>query len=218
MAQPLLLCQVHSHAGRSRTLKYSSQRIPVLLQCLLFLAPLFLAGGLQARNQVLGEIHFVAANKAATNSGVWVDGQSVGYLKELKGSRKVLLLPGKHRIEVREAGYRKFTQAVNLEPGQKDVVRVAMRKDPEIHYSNETALVKLSGNPGRAAVFVDKRYVGHVDQFNGHGQGMLMTPGQHDIKISMPGYQPFDTEVNLLPHQKLQIRTNLIPVASQTKG
>jgi hypothetical protein len=29
----------------------------------------------------------------------------VGYLKELKGSKKVLLLPGQHVITVRQGGY-----------------------------------------------------------------------------------------------------------------
>jgi hypothetical protein len=44
-------------------------------------------------------------------SGVWVDGEYVGYLKELKGSKKVLLLPGEHVVTVRQDGYQDFTQA-----------------------------------------------------------------------------------------------------------
>jgi hypothetical protein len=61
-------------------------------------------------------------------------------------------------------------------------------------------------------VFVDKQFVGHIDQFNGHGQGMLLTPGKHEIKVSLPGYQAFETEVTLLPRQKLKLKTNLLPV------
>ena len=196
----------------------SSKRVVTLLQCLLLLVPLFWAGRIQAKNQVLGQIHFIAANKAAKNSGVWIDGQYVGYLKELKGSRKILLLPGKHQVEVREAGFRNFTREVTLEPGEEEMVSVAMQKDPGIHYGNETAQVKISGQPERAAVFVDKQFVGHINQFNGHGQGMLLTPGKHEIKISLPGYQSFETEVNLLPHQKLKIKTNLMPVGTRTHG
>lgn len=199
-------------------MNHSSKRVTVLLQCLMILAPLLGASPIQAKNRVLGQIHFVAANKAARNSGVWIDGQYVGYLKELKGSRKILLLPGKHKVQVREAGYKNFTREVSLEPGQIAVVRIAMQKDPASQYSNETALVKISGRPDRAAVFVDKRFVGHISQFSGHGQGMLLTPGKHLIKISMPGYESFETEVNLLSHQKLKLKTNLIPDSSGTQG
>src|SRR3989442_1698385 len=49
-------------------------------------------------NEVLGEIELVGATKIEKTSGVWVDGQYLGYLKELKGSKKILLLPGSHEL------------------------------------------------------------------------------------------------------------------------
>jgi hypothetical protein len=55
-------------------------------------------------NQVLGEVELVGASKVEQTSGVWVDGQYVGYLKELKGAKKILLLPGEHEISVRQDG------------------------------------------------------------------------------------------------------------------
>ena len=125
----------------------------------MFLASILMTGGLQARNQVLGQINFVPANKAAKNSGVWVDGQYVGYLKELKGSKKILLLPGKHRIQVQQSGYVGFTRQVNLGPGEIKTVEVSMEKDTGIKYSNDNAQLKISGNPERAAVFVDRQFV-----------------------------------------------------------
>ena len=57
-----------------------------------------------AENQVMGEIQFEGKSKIEKTSGVWVDGQYVGYLKELKGAKKVLLLPGEHTINVRQNG------------------------------------------------------------------------------------------------------------------
>ncbi len=189
-----------------------SIKVKALFPCLLLLAPLLVGGRLQAKNQVLGQVQFEAANKAAKSSGVWIDGQYVGYLKELKGSKKVLLLPGKHQVEVKQSGYQPFTREVNLEPGQKEIVTVAMQTDPTAHYGDQSAVVKISGKPDRAAVFVDRQFVGHIDQFNGPGQGMLLTPGKHEIKVSLPGYQAFETEVTLLPRQKLKLKTNLMPV------
>ena len=192
-------------------MKLSIKQVKALFPCLLLLAPLFLGGRLEAKNQVLGQIQFEAANKAAKSSGVWIDGQYVGYMKELKGSKKILLLPGKHQVEVKQDGYQPFTREVNLEPGQKEIVTVAMQKDPSARYGGQSAVVKISGKPDRAAVFVDKQFVGHIDQFNSAGQGMLLTPGKHEIKVSLPGYQAFETEVTLLPRQKLKLKTNLMP-------
>jgi hypothetical protein len=160
-------------------------------------------------NEVLGEIQFVGASKVEKTSGVWVDGQYVGYLKELKGSKKVLLLPGEHEIVVRQAGFKDFTQKIVLEPGQKQVANVAMAKDPQAQYPDITAEVKFKVKPNRAAVFVDDRFVGFVDQFDGPGQWLLLASGKHQVKITLPGYKTFDTEINLLPNQKFELKTDL---------
>src|SRR5207237_7033126 len=57
-------------------------------------------------NEVLGEVELVGATKVEKTSGVWVDGQYLGYLEELKGTKKILLLRGKHEIMVRQGGYK----------------------------------------------------------------------------------------------------------------
>jgi len=125
--------------------------------CLLFVVPL------HAKNDVLGEVELIGATKVEKTSGVWVDGQYLGYLNELKGSKKILLLPGRHEIVVRQAGYQDFAQQVVTEPGTKQVIQVTMQKDPRVQLPTVTAAVKLSVSPNRAAVFVDGAFVGHVD-------------------------------------------------------
>jgi hypothetical protein len=42
------------------------------------------------------------------------------------------------------------------------------------------------------------------------GQAMLLTPGQHRVRLALPGYLPFETTVDLRPHQKLKIETALV--------
>jgi hypothetical protein len=164
-----------------------------------------------AQNQVLGEVQLVGKSKADKTSGVWVDGQYVGYVGELKGNKKILLLPGEHEIAVHQAGYTDFAQKVVVEPRKKIVVQVVMLKDPQAHFSRVTAQIKLHVTPERAAVFVDDAFVGSVNEFSGVGHGMLVSPGKHRIKIALPGYQAFDTEVSLLPRQKITIKTDLLP-------
>ncbi len=164
---------------------------------------------LWAGNDIMGEIQFVGASKVEKTSGVWVDGQYVGYLKELKGSKKVVLLPGQHEIIVRQGGYHDFTQKVILEPGQKHVIQVAMEKNPAAQFPDATAQVKMSVSPNRAAVFVDDQFVGHVDEFDGPGQALLVAPGKRRVKITLPGYRTFETELNLLAEQKFELKTEL---------
>ena len=112
---------------------------------------LLFASAALAENRVLGEVEIQGANKVEKTSGVWVDGQYVGYVKELKGDHKLLLMPGEHTIVVRQSGYGDFTQLVTVEPGMKQVLEVKMSKDPRTHPPQVTAQVKLDVNPDRAA-------------------------------------------------------------------
>ena len=163
-----------------------------------------------AQSQVLGEVKLVGKTKADKTSGVWVDGQYLGYVMELKDDKKILLMPGEHEIAVRQAGYTDFTKKVVVEPRKKTEVEVVMLKDPRTRLPTVTSLVKLKVTPDRAAVFVDDAFAGTVAEFSGVGHGMLVSPGKHRIKIALAGYQAFETEVNLLAHQKMTIKTNLL--------
>jgi len=169
---------------------------------------LLVANALAGRNEILGEIEFKGTTRIDKTSGVWVDGQYLGYVDELEGSRKVLLLPGEHEIVVRQAGYKDFTQEIVLQPGRQHAVWVKMEKDPRVSPPAVTSTVKLSVEPKRAAVFVDGVFAGHVDEFDGR-RGMLVAPGKHRIEITLPGYRTFQAEVSLLPYQKFELKTQL---------
>jgi len=179
----------------------------VLAVCTLLSAPY-----LDAQNQVLGELQLQGETDAEKTAGVWVDGQYLGYLKELKGTKKILLLPGEHQITARQAGYLDFTRKVVLQPGEKQLLNVAMQKDTRVQFPTVTAEVKLAVNPDRAAVFVDGVFLGHVGEFNGVGKALLVAPGKRRIRISLSGYETFETEVTLKPNQKFKIQTDLAKV------
>ena len=165
---------------------------------------------LQAENRVLAELRFVPSTSADKGAGVWVDGHYVGYVKELKGDKKVLLLPGKHDIVVRQAWYKDYVTEALLQPGQVHTITISLAKDVRTSPVPATGELKISATPARAAVFVDDQFAGHVDEFDGPGQAMLLTPGHHRVRIALPGYLPFDNVVDLRANQKLKIETALV--------
>jgi hypothetical protein len=169
-----------------------------------------LAPALHAGNDVLGQVDLVAASKAERDSGVWVDGQYVGYLRELKGSKKLLLLPGEHEISVRQGGYLDFTQKVTVRAGETQTLEVKQEKDARVQMPQVTAEIKLEVNPNRAAVFVDGVFVGHVAEFGGIGKALLVAPGKRRIRISLPGYQTFETDLEVVANQKSTVKTELV--------
>src|ERR1700723_1856111 len=198
-----------SYEVREVGMKKALRSLDPFLRVVLLVCALLPPASMYAENDVMGEIQFEGKSHVEKTSGVWVDGEYVGYLKELKGSKKVLLLPGEHAISVRQDGYQDFTARILVQPGQKEIVRVAMEKAPTGPLPDVTATVKIAVNPSRAAVFLDGLFVGHVGEFEGLGRGMLVGPGTHQIKIALPGYQTFQTDVNPLADQTVEIKTDL---------
>lgn len=184
--------------------------VSLALSCVV--SPLF------GQKQIMGEVDFYGATKVEKSSGVWIDGQYVGYLKELKGSKKILLLPGEHQISVRQSGYIDSSQKIIVEPRQTQLVRVKMQKDPGATIPRVTATLKLDIHPTRAAVFVDDAFLGHAGELGGAFHSMLISPGRHRIKVELPGYRTFETEVNLLAGQKSKIKTELVQGSIEQAG
>ncbi len=174
------------------------------------LAVVVAVGLAKAEDKVQSELKFVAHTKADKTAGVWVDGQYVGFVKELNGDKKITLLPGKHEVIVRQAWYKDYVEQIVLEPGQTTVVNVALLKEAKPNTREATGELKISATPTRAAVFVDNQFAGNVNEFDGAGKAMLLTPGRHSVRIALPGYLPFETVVDLRAHQKLKIQTELV--------
>lgn len=190
---------------------YRSFRLPSAALVLALSYFLLVPPRLAAQNsKVMGEVKFKGASGVEKDAGVWIDGTYVGYVKELKGDKKLLLLPGKHQITARESGYGDFVQDVVIEPGQKQKVRVAMHLLTGARPPSITAELKLTVDPGRAAVFVDDNYAGHASEFGGALHSLLISPGKHRIRVALPGYQTFETEVSLLAGQKSEVKTELL--------
>jgi hypothetical protein len=200
----------------SATKPIQALMISLAFTCFL-LAPACMRAG---QNEVMGELKFSGAKKADRDSGVWIDGQYVGYLKELKGDKKILLLPGEHEVLVRQAGYEDFTKKMVVEPRGVQRLRVSLEKDPRVQYPTAAnrAILKLNITPDRAAVFVDDGYIGHASDFGGALHSMLVIPGKHRVKIELPGYRTFETEITLLPGQKSEVKTELVAGSIEQAG
>ena len=155
----------------------------------------------------MGEVRFTADNQVERDSGVWIDGKYAGYVKELKGDRKIMLVSGEHEILIRQAGYKDFTKKLVVDPDQIQTVAVVLEEDTKVSYPGSNAAeFRLDILPKRAAVFVDDGYMGHGGDFGGRFHSMLVAPGKHHLKITLDGYQTYETEVDAVASNKSQMK------------
>jgi PEGA domain-containing protein len=156
-----------------------------------------------AQAQPTGEVRFSADNEQERDSGVWIDGKYFGYVKELKGERKVLLPPGEHEVSIRSDGYKDFVKKITVQPGEAQTIDVVMEENPKsIYPGDDAAEFRLDIQPKRAAVFLDEAYVGHGGDFGGRFHSMLVAPGKHRLKVTLNGYRSYETEINPVANEK----------------
>src|SRR5690349_17702402 len=122
-----------------RSLSSSRSYLVALLALSSLGAPTFL----QADGRVQAELQFSGHSGSDKKAGVWIDGQYVGFVQELNGDKKVLLLPGKHEILVRQAWYKDYVEQVVLEPGEVHKVTLRMVKDGHPAPSTATGELKI---------------------------------------------------------------------------
>lgn len=177
---------------------------------LLALALSVAAVATHAANPILGEIEVKATSRIEKNAGVWVDGQYMGHVKQLRGKSRLFLIPGTHDLVFKLVGYEDVEQSITVEPGRHTEYRLTMQQKSDLNYptDEQTAKLIISVAPEDAAVFVNDQYAGHVDRFDS-GKGMRLRAGTYRFRITMPGYQPFETELTLRASQNYEIRTDL---------
>jgi hypothetical protein len=154
-----------------------------------------------------GEVRFTADNQDQRDAGVWIDGKYAGYVKELKGNRKVMLPPGEHDFLFRQAGYQDFTKKIVVEADQIQTIAVVLEENPKLTYPGSNAAeLRLDIQPKRAAVFVDDGFMGHGGDFGGRFHSMLVSPGKHRLKVSLDGYKTYETEIDAVAGNKSQTK------------
>jgi hypothetical protein len=160
----------------------------------------------------MGEVRFTADNQDERDAGVWIDGKYAGYVKELKGDRKVLLPAGEHEISIRQAGFKDLKSKVVVDPDQPQTVAVVLEENPKLTFPGaDAAELRLDIRPKRAAVFMDDHYMGHGSDFGGRFHSMLVTPGKHMLKVTLEGYEPYEMEIDPTAKTKTEMTINLKP-------
>jgi PEGA domain len=163
-----------------------------------------------AAKPLLGEVEIEAGSKLERNAGLWLDGQYVGYVKDLTGKGRLVLVPGEHTLLFKLAGYDDVSSTIVVEPETRKQYRLAMRQAADVSYPSkaETAQLRMAVKPEEAAIFVNDVYVGHIGRFSGR-QGMRLSAGTYRFTIALPGYEAFDTELTLRAGQTYEIKTEL---------
>jgi hypothetical protein len=114
-------------------------------------------------------------------AGVFVDGKYVGPAANFKMARKYSVAAGEHEIKLIDPRYEEMTVKATVQAGKTTTIKQSLKPiEPAKPPFGRVRTI----NPDKfAAVYVNGKYFGHVDEFNNSAQGILLNPGEYEIRI-----------------------------------
>lgn len=123
----------------------------------------------------------LAAKVNPGRAGVFVDGKYFGPAANFRVVRTYSLPAGEHEVRLIDPRYQEFVTKVNIQAGKKLTLRETLTALP-LAKPPFGRLRTLSADKF-AAVYVNEKYCGHADEFSNFAQGLLLNPGEYDVKI-----------------------------------
>jgi hypothetical protein len=75
--------------------------------------------------------------------------------------------------------------------------------------SGRYAVVKTDVSPEEALVYLDGKYIGTADDFDGFPDFLYLGPGTYHLEFRLPNYQTYATDVEVTRGQQLRIKQEL---------
>jgi hypothetical protein len=134
-------------------------------------------------------------------TGIFVDGKYLGPAANFKKSRTYAVPAGEHEVLLTEPRFKDYTTKVTIVPGKTFHLKYAMEALP-IPKGPFGRLRIIPGNSDKfSPVYINNKFMGHVDEFSNSEQGLLIPPGDYEVKIVISESNPKIEKVSIKENQ-----------------
>ena len=139
-------------------------------------------------------------------AGVFLDGKYLGPAANFGRARTYGVPAGEHELKLVEPRYEEVTTKITVKAGAKTVHTETMKALPVPQPPFGTL---RTIHPDRfAAVYINGKFMGHVDEFSNFAQGMLLNPGTYALKIvpTADGAAAIEKQITIEANKKLIVQ------------
>ncbi len=130
-------------------------------------------------------------------AGVFIDGKYVGPAANFRVARKYTVASGEHEVKLSDPRYEDIVTKVTIQPGKTFKLAETMKPRPPA--KPPFGRLRTISSDKFAAVYVNGRFMGHVDEFSNSSQALELSPGEYTVKIV-----PIGSEQGHEEHVKLE--------------
>jgi len=129
-------------------------------------------------------------------AGVFLDGKYLGPAANFRVARTYTVPAGDHELKLEEPRYEGIAKKITIQPGKRTVVSEKMKALPTP--KGPFGHLRTENTDKFAAVYVNNKFYGHVDEFSNASQALLLPPGEYEVRIEpTAGGSPVTQKVKL---------------------
>jgi hypothetical protein len=156
---------------------------------------LLLLGSLPALAQT-SDMGYLTAKVSPGRAGVFLDGKYLGPAANFRVARTYTVPAGEHEVRLTDPRYEEVVTKVTIQAGKKTTLRQTLKPLPLA--KPPFGVLRTIHPDGMAAVYVNGKFYGHVDEFSNATQGLLLNPGEYSVKIvPVSGGAPIEQKVTI---------------------
>ena len=147
---------------------------------------------------------FLVSKVKPGRAGVFVDGKYLGPAANFRKARTYSVPAGEHEIRFVDPRHQDVVTKVTIDPGKKKELLATMAPVPltQPPYGR----LRTINADKFAAVYVNEHFCGHVDEFSNFHQGLLLNPGEYDVKIVPEKGTPISQKVTIAADKTISVR------------
>lgn len=153
---------------------------------------------------------FIDVTSSPAEANIYLDGAYQGQTSS-SGPFTISNVPvGAHTVRLTLIGYQDYTTSANVVAGTTSHVGAALQ--PPYHPPSSTGTVSVSSSPTGANVYIDNAYKGvtPVD--------IEVSPGTRTVKVTLPGYLDWSTDVQVTAGGTSQVSASLTPATTSAQS
>jgi len=140
-------------------------------------------------------------------TGVFVDGKYLGPAANFRIARTYSLPAGEHEVVLTEPRYKDFTTRISIQPGKTTVLKQSMEPLPAPKPPFGRLRITQGTRGKFGAVYLNGKYMGHIDEFSNVAQGLLIGPGEYQLKIAAAdGGRDIEEKISIKEQQTTTVR------------
>ncbi len=153
-----------------------------------------------------GGTGYLKVKASPDHAGVFIDGKYVGPAANFGRARKYAVAPGEHEVVLRDPLCQDATTKVTITAGKTSTISQTLQALPAAKPPFGTLRVE-GGSSKFDAVYINGKFMGHVDELNNFAQGLLLNPGDYTLKVVSPdGKTELEQKINIQENKKTHIK------------